>query len=45
MALGGFILILINALGYILNWESNFTPLGIIGIVFVVIGMNMVRKK
>ena len=40
----GFIMILITALSYLLNWDGQYTPLFIIGIVFVAVGMNMTRK-
>ena len=45
MAGVGFVLILITALGYLLDWDREFTPLFIIGIVFLVIGMSMVKKE
>jgi len=44
MAGVGFIMILITALSYLLNWDGQYTPLFIIGIVFVAVGMNMTRK-
>ena len=34
----GFIMILINTLSYIMDWETKFIPIGIFGIVFIVIG-------
>ncbi len=45
MAGVGFLMILINALGYLLGWQTDFTPLWIIGLVFVVIGMKWVSKN
>jgi len=45
MAGVGFVMILINALSYILKWKTNSTPLLIIGLVCVVVGMNMVKGK
>ncbi|NNF35360.1 MAG: hypothetical protein HKN68_14715 [Saprospiraceae bacterium] len=45
MAGVGFILILITALSYLLNWDGQYTPLFILGIVFVAVGMNMTRKS
>ncbi len=45
MAGAGFFLILLTALSYLLDWDRQMTPLFIIGIVFVVIGMNMSKKK
>ncbi|MFC1685461.1 hypothetical protein ACFLZZ_00380 [Nanoarchaeota archaeon] len=41
----GFVMILANALNYLLNWGKEMTPLFIIGLVFVVIGMNMTKGK
>ncbi len=40
----GFVMILITALSYLLNWDGQYTPLFIIGIVLVVVGMNMTIK-
>ena len=40
----GFLMILVNALDYILNWNYEFTPLFIIGLVFVAVGMNKVKS-
>jgi len=45
MAGAGFLMILVNALSYLLGWHTNFTPVGIIGIVFVVIGMNWIKMS
>jgi hypothetical protein len=45
MAGVGLILIIIQALNYILHWGYETSAIGIIGIVFVVIGMNMTREK
>jgi len=44
MAGAGLFMIIFNALSYLLKWDNDFTPIGIIGIVFVVIGMNWVKK-
>jgi len=44
MAIAGFILILINALDYILNWKLEMPVFGTLGIIFVAIGMKTVRK-
>lgn len=44
MAVVGFIMILITALSYFFNWDGQYTPLFIIGLVFVAVGMNMTRK-
>ena len=40
----GFVLIVTNALKYILDWDNKFTPVGIIGIVLVAIGMKMFKR-
>lgn len=45
MAGTGFFLIVMNALSYLLHGERNFVAIGIIGLVFVVVGMNMSRRK
>jgi len=44
MAGSGFVLLLVNAANYLFHWDRNFTPIFIIGLVFVVIGMNFVKK-
>ena len=41
----GFLMILVTALGYILNWDRNFSAIFIIGLVFVGVGMNRTRKS
>ena len=41
----GLFLVIINALKYLLDASADFTPIGIIGLVFVAIGLNWVRKK
>ncbi|MBR9700055.1 hypothetical protein GOV09_06365 [Candidatus Woesearchaeota archaeon] len=41
MAGAGFFMIIVNALDYLLGWDIEFTPLLIIGLVLVVVGMNM----
>lgn len=45
MAIIGFLLILYNALNYIFGWNAGSTPLSVIGIVFVVVGMGIVKKS
>ncbi|MBT4174110.1 hypothetical protein HOC80_04900 [archaeon] len=45
MAGVGFLMILVNALSYLLNWEGEFVPIFIIGLVFVAVGMSWVRYK
>jgi len=44
MAIVGFIMILINAVGYIFNLEVKSSALTILGIIFVVIGMKMQKE-
>ncbi|MFC1786484.1 hypothetical protein ACFLY8_00390 [Halobacteriota archaeon] len=40
----GFVMILANALDYLLGGDGEFTPIGIIGgLVFVAIGLRMFR--
>ena len=41
----GFALLLINAVGYIFNLDIKNPALVVLGIVFVVIGMNKIRKS
>ncbi len=45
MAGVGFLMILVNALDYLLGWDGEFVPLMIIGLVFVVSGMNLARNR
>ena len=40
----GLLMILANALNYVLGWDGNLMPLMIIGLVLVVTGMNLSRK-
>lgn len=40
----GLLMILANALNYVLGWDGEFMPLMIIGLVLVVTGMNLSRK-
>jgi hypothetical protein len=44
MASIGLLMILANALNYVLGWDGEFTTLMIIGLVLVVTGMNLVKK-
>jgi len=37
----GFLMILANALEYLLGWDTEFTPLMTIGLVLVVSGMSL----
>ena len=41
----GFIMVVLNALGYILAWETDLVILGILGLVFVGVGLRMARGK
>ena len=45
MVFVGFIMILFNALNYILAWERDLVVLGILGLVFVGVGLRMARGK
>jgi len=40
----GLLMVLANALNYVLGWDGEFVPLMIIGLVLVVTGMNLSRK-
>jgi len=40
----GLLMILANALNYMLGWGGQFLPLMIIGLVLVVTGMNLAIK-
>jgi len=40
----GLLMILANALNYVLSWDSQMTPLMIIGLTLVVTGMNLSKK-
>ena len=41
MAAVGFLMVLANALDYLLGWDVNLVPLMIIGLVLVVTGINL----
>ena len=41
----GFLMILANAINYLLDWGRQMTPLMIIGLVLVVTGMNLSRAR
>tara|TARA_Y100000310_G_scaffold319230_1_gene374251 strand:+ start:59 stop:244 length:186 start_codon:yes stop_codon:yes gene_type:complete len=41
----GFIMIIFNALGYILAWETDLTIIFILGLVFAAVGLRMARGK
>lgn len=40
----GFLILLINAMGYLFNLDIKHPALIILGLVFVVVGMNTIRK-
>ncbi|MFH1248991.1 MAG: hypothetical protein V1660_02475 [archaeon] len=44
MALVGFALILMNAISYVFDLDMKSSALSIIGIVFVAIGMRIIKK-
>ena len=41
----GFVMILVNSLDYIFGWGNNFAILGILGLVFVAVEMNITKKS
>ncbi|MFH1046705.1 MAG: hypothetical protein V1738_00215 [Patescibacteria group bacterium] len=43
MFIVGFVMLLINALGYIFDWEISAPAFTVLGLVFVVIGNKIVR--
>jgi hypothetical protein len=45
MAGVGFLMILANAVNYLLDWGRQMTPLMIIGLVLVVTGMNLAKRR
>lgn len=45
MAGFGFVMILINALSYLLNWDLKSPVLTIVGLVFIVIGAKTAGKS
>ena len=45
MAGAGFIMILINALSYLLGWDLKSPAFTILGLVLIVIGARTVRKS
>jgi hypothetical protein len=45
MAGVGFIMILINALGYLLGWDLKFPVFTILGLVLIVTGVRTARKS
>jgi len=45
MAVIGFLMILINAAGYIFNLDIKSPSLTVMGLVFLVIGLSHVRKN
>lgn len=45
MAVIGLIILLVHAIGYIFHLGIKVSALTIMGLVFVVVGMNIVRKS
>ena len=45
MAAVGFLMILANALDYLFDWDGNFIPLLIIGLVLVVTGLSLSTRR
>lgn len=45
MGVVGVLLLLLNALDYVLGWDSIHPGIGIIGLVFAVIGAGIVRRS
>ena len=41
----GFLMILANALDYLLGWDGKFIPLLIIGLVLVVSGLSLSTRR
>lgn len=44
MVISGFLMLIFNALDYLLGWNQEIMFFGIIGLVFVVIGLNWIKK-
>lgn len=45
MAIVGFIMLLINAIGYIFHFDFKAPVITILGLIFVVVGMTITRKN
>jgi hypothetical protein len=43
VAAAGLTLLLINALGYIFDWEIKSPALTVIGLIFVILGLRLAR--
>ena len=41
----GFLMILANALDYVLGWDANLVPLLIIGLVLVAVGLGLSTNR
>lgn len=41
----GFLMILANALDYLLGWDANLIPLLIVGFVLVAVGLGLSRNR
>jgi hypothetical protein len=44
MAGVGFLMLLVNALAYILDWDIKNVVFTVLGLVFVIIGLKLFRK-
>jgi hypothetical protein len=45
MAAGGFVILMINALSYLLGWNLKSPAFTILGLVLIVIGAKIARKS
>lgn len=45
MATAGFLMILANALDYLLGWDGELVPLLIIGLVLIVTGLSLSSRR
>ena len=45
LAIMGFFLILLNAIDYLANWQNVPSGLTVIGLMFVVVGIALGKKK
>jgi hypothetical protein len=41
----GFFMVLINIMSFIMDWETKFIPIGVIGIAFIAIGVKRVKRE
>ncbi len=45
MMIIGFLMVLANAVGYVLAWQVNLIPLMIIGLALVLVGKNLSVRR